>query len=129
MWNIRHYCAVLGAATLLVACASGANRGYPSSLEPQSISRTVRNQNWLDADVFVVYGDSRYRIGEVSGNGSATLSIPSSLIVRGELQLMADPIGSDDRYVTEIIPVARDEKVQLTVAPRMRMSSYAVWAR
>jgi hypothetical protein len=42
---------------------------------------------------------------------------------------MADPVGSDDRYVTETISVAPDEKVQLTVAPRMRMSSYAVWNR
>ena len=129
MRNIRHHCAVLGAATLLAACASGANRGVSSELEAQPISLSVTNQNWLDVDVFVLRGTSRYRIGEVGGNTSATFSIPSSLIVRGEVRLMADPVGSDDRYVTETISVAPDEKVQLTVAPRMRMSSYAVWNR
>lgn len=129
MRNTRHPLAVLGAALLLAACASGVNRGVSSELESEPISVTVTNQNWLDVDVFVMQGDSRYRIGQVNGNGSATLRIPSGLIVHGEVQLMADPVGSDDRYVTETISVAPDEKLQLTIAPRMRMSSYAVWAR
>jgi hypothetical protein len=126
--NIRHHWAVLGAATLLAACASGASRisGRPG-LQP--VSLTVTNQNWLDVDVFVVRGGNRIRIGEVSGNGSATLSIPSSLVVNGQVQLLADPVGSNDTYTTDMISVAPDEKVQLTVAPRMRMSSFAVWIR
>jgi hypothetical protein len=127
--NIRHHCAVLSAAALLAACASGAKGGVSSALEAEPISVSVTNQNWLDVDVFVVHGGSRYRIGEVGGNTSATLSIPSSLIVHGEIQLMADPVGSDDRYTTGTISVMPDQRLQLTVAPRMRMSSYAVWAR
>lgn len=126
MRNIRHHCAVLGTATLLAACASDTNRGVSSALEEQPISLAVTNENWLDVNVFVVRGDGRYRIGEVTGNTSATLTIPSSLIIHGEVQLMADPVGSDDRYVTETISVSPNEAVQLTVAPRMRMSSYAV---
>jgi len=119
---------VLGAATLLAACASGASR-IANNPELQPISLTVTNQNWLDVDVFVVHDGSRYRIGQVGGNGAATLSIPSSLIVNGQVQLLADPIGSSDTYLTDKISVAPDEKVQLTVAPRMRMSSFAVWVR
>jgi len=126
--NIRHHLAALGAATLLAACASGASR-VSSNPELRPISLIVTNQNWLDVDVFVVSGTSRYRIGEVGGNGSATLSIPASLLVNGQVQLMADPVGSNDIFTTEMFPVASDEKVQLTVAPRMRMSSFAVWTR
>ncbi len=128
MRNIRHHLAALGAATLLAACASGASR-VSSNPELRPISLIVTNQNWLDVDVFVVSGTSRYRIGEVGGNGSATLSIPAGLLVNGQVQLMADPVGSNDIFTTEMFPVASDEKVQLTVAPRMRMSSFAVWTR
>lgn len=128
MRNIRHFCAVLCAATLLAACASGRNR-VSSNPELQPISLSVTNQNWLDVDVFVLNGNTRYRIGQVGGNGSATLSIPSSLVVNGQVQLLADPIGSNDIYTSDMITVAPDEKVQLTVAPRMRMSSFAVWIR
>ena len=125
---MRPHYAVLGAALLLSACASGANR---ASARPDSapVSLTVTNQNWLDVDVFAIRGSTRYRLGAVSGNSSATLRIPSSLIARGELQLMADPVGSNDVYVSDLIPVAPDQALQLTVAPRMRMSTYAVWTR
>lgn len=120
--------AVLGAALLLSACASGANRGS-TRLESAPVLLTVTNQNWLDVDVFAIRGSTRYRLGTVGGNSSATLRIPSTLIARGELQLMADPIGSSDVYVSDVIPVAPDQSLQLTVAPRMRMSTYAVWRR
>jgi hypothetical protein len=125
---MRYHHAVLGAALLLSACASGANRAS-SGLESAPVSLTVTNQNWLDVDVFVLRGTTRYRLGAVGGNSSATLRIPSNLIARGELQLMADPIGSNDVYVSDVIPVAPDQSLQLTVAPRMRMSTYAVWIR
>ena len=125
---IRYHLAVLGTATLLAACASGRNR-VSSNPALQPISLSVTNQNWLDVDVFVLNGNTRYRIGQVGGNGSATLSIPSSLVVNGHVQLLADPIGSNDIYTSDMIAVAPDEKVQLTVAPRMRMSSFAVWIR
>jgi hypothetical protein len=125
MRNLRHHCAVLGAAALLAACAS-AHRGA-SGAEPKAIALIVTNQNWLDVDVFLIRGTSRHRLGAVGGNSSATLSIPAGLFVYGDAQLMADPIGSDDIYVTERISVAPDATVELTIAPRMRMSSYAVW--
>jgi hypothetical protein len=125
---MRHHYAVLGAALLLSACASGGNR-TSAGVDSAPVSLTVTNQNWLDVDVFVIRGTSRYRLGAVGGNSSATLRIPSSLIARGELQLMADPVGSNDVYVSDVIPVAPDQSLQLTVAPRMRMSTYAVWLR
>lgn len=129
MRDIRLHSAVLGAAMLLSACASGAKQGVSSNLESKPISLTVTNQNWLDVDIFAVRGGSRYRLGAVGGNSSATLRIPAAAMVRGEVQLMADPIGSNDVYMTEVISIAPDEQLQLTVAPRMRMSSYAVWVR
>jgi len=126
--TLRPHYAVLGAALVLSACASGANR---ASTRPDSapVSLTVTNQNWLDVDVFAIRGSTRYRLGAVGGNSSAMLRIPASLIARGELQLMADPIGSNDVYVSDVIPVTPDQSLQLTVAPRMRMSTYAVWRR
>ncbi len=126
MRNMRHHYAVLGAALLLWACASGAKRAS-TGLDSTPVSLTVTNQNWLDVDIFVLRGTTRYRLGAVGGNSSATLSIPVSLIARGELQLLADPIGSNDVYVSGVISVSPNQTVELTVAPRMRMSSYAVW--
>jgi len=129
MSNIRYHRVVLGAAMLLAASASCAKHGVSSGPATQPIPLDVTNENWLDVDVFVVRGTTRYRLGTVSGNSSATLSIPASVVVHGEFQLMADPIGSKDIYVTDRITAGPDQTVQLTLAPRMRMSSFAVYSR
>ena len=129
MQNLRTIVAALGAAGLLTACAPGARRDLASTPAQKYIGLTVTNHNWLDVVVYVVRGASRFRLGEVVGNSSANLRIPTSLIVAGAVQLMADPIGSQESYVTDAILVSSDERVQLMVAPRMRSSTYAVWGR
>ena len=120
--------ALIGALLLLAACAPAAKNG--TAVAPSSdVYLTVENQNWLDVSIYALRGASRMRIGQVTGNGSAQLKIPSSVIVSGQVRLMADAIGSNERYVTDIIAVDPDQRVQLMVAPAMRMSSYAVRGR
>jgi hypothetical protein len=115
-------------AVLLGACSAGPRNSLAAAPE-RDFSLSVTNNNYLDVSVFVVRGGSRFRIGEVTGNSAGRLRIPSRLVVAGMVQLLADPIGSDEYYVTDPIPVSGDESLQLTVAPRMRMSSYAIWTR
>jgi hypothetical protein len=120
---------LFSAIALLAACAPGKHHNATSIAPAADVYVTVSNQNWLDVDVYAVRGGSRLRIGQVTGSGSARLKIPASAIVAGQVQLMADPIGSNERYVTEVMSVAPDQRVQLTVASAMRMSSYAVIRR
>lgn len=129
MHIIRNRLAALGAALVALSCSSGARSTQLSAAEVGDLSLTVTNENWLDMAIYVVRGDSRFRIGEAVGNTTARLRIPGSYIVGWTVQLMADPVGSTDTYTTDAIPVAPGEHLQLTVAPRMRMSSYAVWVR
>ena len=93
------------------------------------VSLAVTNQNWLDVVVYAVRGLTRVRIGQVAGNESAELSIPKNAVVTGQVQLMADPVGSSERYFTDSITVDPDQQVQPTVAPAVAMSSYALRLR
>jgi hypothetical protein len=116
---------VVGALLLLAACAPAAKNGM--AIAPsRDVYVTVENQNWLDVSIYALRGVSRTRIGQVSGNGSARLKIPSGVIVAGQVRLLADAIGSNEQFVTDVIAVDPDQGVQLMVAPSMRMSSYAV---
>jgi hypothetical protein len=127
--TVRHRLAALGAALVVLSCSSAQRTARLSPAEAGDLPLTVTNQNWLDMAIYVVRGGSRFRIGEAVGNSTTLLRIPGSYIVSWTVQLMADPVGSGDKYVTDAISVAPGEHVQLTVAPRMRMSSYAVWNR
>ena len=128
MRNIPYHYAVLGAALLLSACASGGKR-VSSGLESPPVSLTVTRQTWQDVHDCAIRGSARYRLGAGGGTSSATLRIPSSLVAHGDLRLMADPIGSNDVYVRDVFPLAPEQRVLLTVAPRMRLSTNAIWKR
>ena len=128
MFIIRNRFTALAAAVLLGACST-TPRGRLATSPEGDYSLSVTNHNWLDVTVFVVRGSTRFRIGDVTGNSTSRLKIPSRLVVAGQVQLLVDPIASDDYYLTDAIPVSSDEGVQLTVAPSMRMSSYAILNR
>jgi hypothetical protein len=122
--------AALSAAAFLTSCAPRARSGTAAGGAGSAyIGLNVKNDNWLDVHVYVVRGGSRFRLGDVSGNTTRSLRISEGLIVAGAIQLMVDPVGLDDPYVTDVMLVAPDQRVQLMVAPRMRLSTYAVWSR
>jgi hypothetical protein len=128
VYTVRNGFVALAAALLLGACSTAPKNRLASA--PQGdYSLSVTNHNWLDVTVFVIRGGTRFRVGDVSGNSSARLKIPGRLVESGAVQLLVDPIGSSEYYLTDPIMVTSDEGVQLTVAPAMRMSTYAVLNR
>ena len=128
MRTTRNRLALTGALVLLAACAPAARKGMAPA-PSRDVYVTVENQNWLDVSIYALRGSSRMRIGQVTGNGSASLRVPAGVIVAGQIRLMADAIGSNERFVTDVITVNPDQRVQLTRAPAMRMSSYALYRR
>jgi hypothetical protein len=125
----QRWMTVLLAASLvdIAACARRPASAGTSPLGPTLV--TVRNDNWLDAVVYAVRGASRVRLGTVSGLSVATLKAPSSYAPDGTFQLLVDPIGSSTVYMTDGFVVSPGQRVELSIAPSLRMSSVAVWSR
>ena len=120
---------VVSAVLVLASCAPAATQRMMSARPASGVVLTVTNDNWLDATVYAVRGTMRVRIGQATGNATTRLRIPRHVIVADEVQLMVDLIGSLERYTTDPISVARDQQVQLNVAPVVNMSSYALRLR
>ena len=118
--------AALAALTIDAAACARKNASKP---EPERTAVTVRNDNWLDVTVFAVRGGARTRLGFVTGMGRGTFPVPSDFVPDGVLQLMVDPVGSSATYVTDRIVVSSGQRVELTVATVLRMSSFAVWSK
>ena len=113
--------------TVIAACAGRSPSTAASPLQPTLVS--VRNDNWLDAVVYAVRGASRVRLGTVAGLSTATLKAPSSYAPDGTFQLLVDPIGSNTVFMTDGFVVSPGQRVELSIAPSLRMSSVAVWSR
>lgn len=127
---MRHrWMTVLLAVSLIdiVACKGPPPSTGASPLQPTLV--TVRNDNWLDAVVYAVRGASRVRLGTVSGLSTTTLKAPTSYAPDGTFQLLVDPIGSTTVFMTDGFVVSPGQRVELSIAPSLRMSSVAVWSR
>ena len=78
----------------------------------------VRNQNYLDVNVYVWSGTQRFRLGAVSGLSTRSLTIPAHLVFGiTNLRFELDPVGSRGRPVTNEVSVVKGDEVVLTVPP------------
>ena len=90
---------------------------------------TVRNDNWLDVNVYVVHGPSRFRIGTVSTSTSRTFRLPREGGGASPLQILADPIGENRQYITDPVVLTPGQWLEVKVGSPLSLSSFAIWNR
>jgi hypothetical protein len=121
--------ALLG-VTGAAACASNrtpAPMSWTDTATPPSV--TVQNDNWLDVVVYVVRGASRFRIGTVAATSSATFKLSPAAAGFTPVQVLADPIGSSARYMTDPVVIGPGQRLELRVGSPINISSYSIWNR
>ncbi len=106
------------AAVPVAACGGGSAAENPAPRGEAAL--TVENLGFADVTVYAVSATgARVRLGQVSGNSTQVLSLPTHLVRGGErLRFLADPIGGARTPVSEELYVAPGETVVLTIPPR-----------
>ena len=100
----------------------GESRGAPTVM--------VRNDNWLDVAIYVVRGTARFRIGTVGSTSSRTFRLTSEAVAAGNpLQILADPIGDSRGYVTDPVVLGPGQRLEITVANPISISSFSISSR
>lgn len=90
---------------------------------------TVHNDFWLDVVIYVARSGARFRIGTVPGLGTETFRLSSALVPTQTVQLLADPIGQSEGYLTDMINASPGQRIELKLGSTLNMSSFAVWSR
>lgn len=114
--------------TLPLACAgTGRSAEAPDPQDaPDEAQRVttvrVQNQAFLDMNVYVSRGGGgRTRLGTVTGNSTAVLRIPRSMVqMLTALRFAAVPIGGRSQPVSEEITVSPGDEVGLLIPPNAR---------
>jgi hypothetical protein len=79
----------------------------------------VENQAFLDANVYVIAGGQRQRLGTASGAGTKTFEIPRSIMFGPtQLSFLIDFIGSQRTPISEAIIVSPGDTVVLMIPPQ-----------
>jgi len=109
----------------LSGCAGEARPNpFTGTAHPPAIAVQVRNNNYLDVVVYALRDGGRMRLGTVTGKCDATLKVDSDVATSQGLRLQADPIGSLESYVTDVIYAEPGTVIVLDVASVLTMSSW-----
>lgn len=135
MHIMRSWIGVAAAAAALGACASAGHHGKAASTgevtaASEEVPVRVSNHNWSDVVVYALHSGVRYRLGDVSSMSTRVLTIPKGVISSIDgVQLVADPIGSEDSYTTEPIMTEPGDAIAFDVENQLSISSYSVGQR
>ena len=127
MKNLR-IIAVLLAIAPIAAGATACGRANESGGEvvpASAIGLDVKNQNFLDVDVFSIVDGLSTRLGTVTGNGSRHFLL-DPLVGTRDFHVIAVPIGGSGRASSGRVAVGPGQTVIFTVGAVLQNSNVVV---
>lgn len=114
---MRHVTVSLALA--LFAGGPACSKGPAAPVDPMAPAYVeVQNRGFYDMTIYVIRSGQRVRLGQVSGNSTATFELPRTMVNPGlPIRFQADPIGSSRTPFSEEISVSPGDTVQLTIPP------------
>lgn len=129
----RRILRLLAPAVLLVTLAAcglfGRQPGEagPGSEEKPGITVEVENLAWKNIHVYAISGSSWTSLGVLSSQDEETYELPRGFVGgRREIRLAADPVGSNQAYISDPIQVEPGDVVGWTIQDNLALSSVFV---
>jgi hypothetical protein len=108
---------LVGVLAVGAGCHSSSNEDEtPEPVPPTTI--LVRNQAFLDMNIFVFRSTQRIRLGTATGSNTTKFTIPPTLLFgTTPLRFQAVPIGGNRQEVTQEISVTPGDEVNMMIPP------------
>jgi hypothetical protein len=88
---------------------------------------TLNNHHWLDVNIFVQHDGEASRVTTVTASTSQSLILPLWLLGDSKIvRIIAEPIGGQDSYVTDLMRVDPGQSVELNVESALARSNYSI---
>ena len=113
MRRTMHLMAVVGMSLALTGCgprrAANTDSGVATVL-------VVRNDSYLDHNIYLLQGLQRVRLGTARGLATTRFTIPSQYVFGVTvLQFLADPIGGSVTPVSQRVNVSAGDEIHLQI--------------
>ncbi|HEX7335761.1 MAG TPA: hypothetical protein VF252_01030 [Gemmatimonadales bacterium] len=111
----------------VLACAGPRQDVDPAPVEADGFSLVLNNRHLLDVNVFVQHDGQSDRVATVVASTSRTMVLPTWMLGQSKaIRLIAEPIGEETRYVTDILVVQPGQMVELNVEGSLARSNYSI---
>jgi hypothetical protein len=113
---------------LMLACAAPRQNMDPKPQQnAEGFSLVLTNHHLLDVNIFLQHDGQADRIATVTSSTSRTMELPLYMLGQGgAIRLIAEPIGDDTRYTTDILTVQPGQMVELNVENPIPRSNYSI---
>ena len=120
----------LAALVLLAACFGPRQKlhdeGEPSPMS-DGFELTTNNHHWLDVNIFVQHDGEASRVTTVTASSSQSLILPLWLLGDSKIvRIIAEPVGAQGSYSTELLRVDPGQAVELNVESSLARSNYSI---
>ena len=111
----------------LIACAGPRQDVDPSPLEPSGFSLILNNRHLLDVNIFLQHDGQPDRIATVTSATSHSIVLPLRMLGESKaIRIIAEPIGNETRYTTDILVVQPGQIIELNVENLLARSNYSI---
>jgi len=112
---------------LIISCAGPRQNVDPEPVEADGFSLILNNRHLLDVNIFLQHDGQADRIATVSTATSREIVLPLRMLGQSKtIRLIAEPIGDESRYTTDILVVQPGQVVELNVESLIARSNYTI---
>ena len=112
---------------LAMACAGPRQNVDPEPVQADGFSLVLNNRHLLDINVFVQHDGQSDRVATVVASTSRSLVLPLWMLGQSKaIRLIAEPIGDETRYTTDVLVVQPGQIVELNVESLLARSNYNI---
>ena len=120
--------AIVTLVVLVVAGCTGPRQNVdPEPVEASGFSLILNNRHLLDVNIFLQHDGQPDRITTVPSSTSRAIVLPLRMLGQSKtIRIIAEPIGDDSRYTTEMLLVQPGQIVELNVESLIARSNYSI---
>ena len=118
-WIILVVCAL--------ACAGPRQDVDPEPVQAAGFSLILNNRHLLDVNIFLQHDGQPDRIAMVPSSTSRAIVLPLRMLGQSKtIRIIAEPIGDETSYTTDVLVVQPGQIVELNVESLIARSNYTI---
>jgi hypothetical protein len=123
---------VIRAALITLMALGSACRGPrqdvgPAPAEADGFSLILNNHHLLDVNIFVQHDGQPDRVATVLASTSRAIALPAWMLGQSHtVRIIAEPIGDDTRYTTDLLSVQPGQVIELNIESSIARSNYSI---
>jgi hypothetical protein len=119
---------ILGSLLLMMlGCAGPRQNVDPEPVQADGFSLILNNRHLLDVNIFLQHDGQADRITTVPSSTSRAIVLPVRMLGQSKaIRIIAEPIGDETRYTTEMLVVQPGQIIELNVESLITRSNYSV---